>query len=176
MRREELEKKLLLYWSGELGPAERDEVEERLARDREASEFLADLDLLRGDLQAEPCPEPPRGQLDTALHRHLCGKHRPVLRAAFLRYAAVAALFLMGFGLASYVALRKLNGTGKVVERTPSKTQTAAPTDRPGAATHARGRRRTVGRRAFRKGSEETRKRVARLKERINALKSKYVQ
>lgn len=170
MRPEEREKKLLLYWSGELNGAERAEVEEWLAAEESAACYVEDLELLRGDLKALPDRTPASGQVDRALKRHLAAAANPVRRLPLVRYAAIAAMFLVGFGLAIFFAIGL-----------PSKTtplSVAAKKDRAAqdtAALKKKRRQRAAERRRHRRKSSPTRMRVAKIKERIHALRSKYV-
>lgn len=57
MTRDELEFSISQYVDGTLGDAERDAVDERLARDAEARELLAEYHSLQGVLASEPMPQ-----------------------------------------------------------------------------------------------------------------------
>jgi anti-sigma factor RsiW len=180
MKREERDN-LLLHWSGELDESQKARVEALLAADAEAREYAEELDGLQRDLRACPVPSPAGGGVRRALERHRSVRAAQMKSRQLPRFAAVAAMFLLGFGLASLVSTHRpahvppARGSSLAARNgnRGSATARASARDRkPGA----RRKRSSSRRRIFRRKNSPTLKRLAKLKERIHGLRSKFVQ
>ena len=75
---EELRNQLLLFWSGELDPAERAGIEERLAADSEAQDYLDELNLLSSQIDKLADPDT-SGVASRAIERELRSGEKKVV-------------------------------------------------------------------------------------------------
>lgn len=95
------QEKLLLYWSGELGPEDQAEVEALLARDTAAQEYLNELQALDEQMRDVPVPQHRSGLVTEVLSETREDSQTiisfPSSRSFLKSLIAAAAVILIGF-------------------------------------------------------------------------------
>ncbi len=115
---------LLLYWSGELDPGEKQKIEGRLAADTEARTYLEELDFLRTKFDSLPAPPVERTPAESAVQDF--HSPRKSLGAPLRWLAAAAAVALTAFLLVQLVD-RKPSRPSPVVEKNRGNVLKANP-------------------------------------------------